>query len=332
MINEFDVEKEIIKKINTQFQIDNDFMIQNQETFFCSEINDNPFFFYNTQKSQSLELNEINNIMEDNTKEEEEDNNSFDSIYFIKNIKNKKKSSIDLQSTEELTKNLISQENIIFGKKEDFSHKIINFKTVLHHKRGRKEKEVTNKKKSNKYHSSDDFDNIQRKIQVHFFNFLIGLANDILKTFFGKKNTFCFKDIKYNLKKIVNLKYVEYLKQCKYADIIQMKISPKNKKFGENENKNIYSKACDNSEGLKNIFDTNYLYIFQKYYYNITKNDKSIDLDGVKIRLSQKTKGYYDLLEKNEVCKEKFIDAVNLVYFSEVNYLNEKKFVTKLCK
>ena len=330
MMSEFDKDKEVIKIINTQFQLSNNFMFQNQETFFSNEIDGSPFFSLNIQKSQNIELNELYNIMEENKRDQEyeEEEDTLDSLYFIKKVKN---TNTELQSTECLTKASLSQGNTIFGKKEDFFHKIINFKTVLHHKRGRKEKAGVNKNKSNKYHGLDDFDNIQRKIQVHFINFLIGLANDILRKIFGKKNKLHFKDIKYNLKKIVNLKYVEYLKQCKFADILQMKISPKNKKFGENSNKNTYLKACDSSEELKNKFDKNYLYIFQKYYCDIKKTDKNIDFDGLKIDLSSKTKGCFDLLERNSVYKDKFINAINLVYFSDVNYLTKKKFETKIC-
>ena len=99
----------------------------------------------------------------------------------------------------------------------------------------------------------------------------------------------------------------------------------------ENSNKNTYLTACDSSKELKNIFDKNYLYIFQKYYCDIKKTDKNIDFDGLKIDLSSKTKGCYDLLEKNSVYKDKFINAINLVYFSDVNYLIKKKFATKIC-
>ena len=32
------------------------------------------------------------------------------------------------------------------------------------------------------FYTFDDFDNIQRKIQVHFISFLVSLSNDLLKT------------------------------------------------------------------------------------------------------------------------------------------------------
>ena len=121
--------------------------------------------------------------------------------------------------------------------------------------------------------------------------------------------------------------YVETLKECKYSDIIQKEISPKNKKFCPDENKKVYIKVCQISEKLKSLFDKNYLYIFQKYYYQIEKDEKEINIDGIKINLASKTKGFYRLLEKNEINREKFKKIVNDVYFSGKNYLKEKKFL-----
>ena len=61
--------------------------------------------------------------------------------------------------------------------------------------------------------------------------------------------------MKYDLKRVVNHKYVENIKQCKYSDIMQMKISPKNKLFNEDNNKIIFSRITQLSEELKNFFD-----------------------------------------------------------------------------
>jgi hypothetical protein len=108
---------------------------------------------------------------------------------------------------------------------------------------------------------------------------------------------------------------------------MKMRISPKNKKFGKYENKDTLTKVCNYSPFLKNFFNNNYLYIFQKYYCTIINNKNKIDLDGFKIILSPKTKTLYNLLIKNESYKEKFNNVVKDVYFSEINYINNKKFV-----
>jgi hypothetical protein len=265
------------------------------------------------EMDSNISLKEMENIMKDSPKNEFDEDDSTE-IYFTKNGK------IDLQSTDCSTKLFSLTES-----KDENSKSY--FKTILHKKRGRKKEQEGKAKKNKKCHSSDDFDNIQRKIQVSFISFLINLANDLLKNIFGQKTKFHFKDIDYELKKIVNHKYIELLKKSKYSDIMKMRISPKNKKFGKYENKDTLTKVCNYSPFLKNFFNNNYLYIFQKYYCTIINNKNKIDLDGFKIILSPKTKTLYNLLIKNESYKEKFNNVVKDVYFSEINYINNKKFV-----
>jgi hypothetical protein len=43
--------------------------------------------------------------------------------------------------------------------------------------------------------------------------------------------------------------------------------------------------------------------------------------------LSPKTKGFCYLLEKNKFSKIKFVNIIKNVYFADVNYLNDKKFI-----
>ena len=267
----------------------------------------------NNEINLDIILKEMENIMKDSPKNEFDEDDSTE-IYFTKNGK------IDLQSTDCSTKLFSLTES-----KDENSKSY--FKTILHKKRGRKKEQEGKAKKNKKCHSSDDFDNIQRKIQVSFISFLINLANDLLKNIFGQKTKFHFKDIDYELKKIVNQNYIELLKKSKYSDIMKMRISPKNKKFGKYENKDTLTKVCNYSPFLKNFFNNNYLYIFQKYYCTIINNKNKIDLDGFKIILSPKTKTLYNLLIKNESYKEKFNNVVKDVYFSEINYINNKKFV-----
>ena len=220
------------------------------------KLNSFDYNIYNPKMGEDINLEYFKSILENPKKDliNEIYEESFDSLYLIQNPNNSKE---EFQSTENST---INKSN--FEKKEDLFCKIINFKTILHHKRGRKRVIGTNKKKINKLHGSDEFDNIQRKIQVHFINFLIKLANDAITSKFGKKYGFSFKDIKYGLKKIVNHNHIEYLKQLTYGDIIKMKISAKNKKFKENHNQNVFLRVCEDSEELKRLFEKNYLYMY----------------------------------------------------------------------
>ena len=291
-------------------------------------INFQSFDKFNQPISENITMEHIENIM--NTPQidllEEEDKDSMDEVYLIKEQNNSK---VELQSTDSSTKTVTFSQSENSPKKEDFFCKKINFKTMLYRKRGRKEKNNTSKKMKKKCHGPADFDNIQRKIQVHFITFLIKLANDTIKTILGNKVKNHFRDIKYGIKKIVNHDYVEYLKKVNYSDILQMVISPKNKKYDENSNKKLYKKLTEESDLFKKIFDKEYLYIMQKYYLELKGNETEIDFDGIKIKLSNKTKPFPHLLQKNESEKDKFNNVVKDVYFSDVNYLIEKKFVTK---
>ena len=283
-----------------------------KEAFFI-KLNNN----FNYDKNMDLTIDEVKNIMEDSPKIDLDEEN-MEEIYFTKSPK------LELQSTEGSTKNFSLTEN----KDEESFNPTINFTTVLHKKRGRKEN-GEKIKLNKKIHRSDDFDNIQRKIQVSFISFLVRLANDVLKHIFGKETKFHFKEVDYELKKIINHNYFEILKKCNYSDIMKMRISPKNKTFRKDENTHTLNQVCQNNL-LKKFFEKNYLYMFQKYYCKIKNNNKEkIQFDGMEIELSTKTKTktLFNLLKKNEGIKKKFINVVKDVYFSGLDNNLEKKFI-----
>ena len=325
----FDIQNLDELESNNYFENKENLLIKNKN--FSSLLLTNDNFL----KRKNNELEEFKKIMGNSQSENNysniiDDSESSELIYFIKLPKN------ESQSTFNTSKNI----SFLETKEESFPKKI-SFKTVIHHKRGRKSlgKEKEKKKKNlNRYHSSGDFDNIQRKIQVNYISFLIRLANDAITTVLGKQTKYFFKDVRYELKKVVSHKYVENLKKCKYSDIIQMKISGKNKKYGENLNKETFLEICKISPELKNFFEKNYLYIFQKYYYGMNSNEDIIDFDGLKVELSPQTKGFLNMLKRNETGKEKFINVANDVYFSGLNYTNNKQrvsnpfIITNLCK
>ena len=295
--------------------------------FIQKEINKKPYSSPTPQfkDDKFLNIENIKNIFEEETLDlnepVEEDNEK--SLYFIKRQDN---SDTESRSTENSSNFTLDQDKYLNNKNGDLFKKIINFKTFLKKKRGKKPI-MNNKKLSKKPHSSDDFDNIQRKIQVHFISFLVSFSNDLLKCYFGDKTKYHFKDVKYDLKRIVNHKYVEEIKKCNYSDIMQMKISPKNKRFNEDNNKYIYLKITQLSNELKDFFDKKYLYIFQKYYLGLKLSQRELDFEGKIVMLSPKTKGFCYLLEKNRFSKDKFVNIIKNVYFADVNYLNDKKFI-----
>ena len=248
----------------------------------------------------------INNKNKDNIYNCDINNTFFDNNYINPYIEQQLNDN-NFKVLSLTQKEFIANQNNLNIKKDNL------FKTLLYHKRGRKKKLET---KNKRIHYSYDLDNIHRKIQVHFITFLIRLANDALKAVFGKKTKFQFKDIKYTFKRKTTLYYEQTLRKKTYGDILQMKISSKFKNFDENSNKQTLIKVCEESIELKKLFEKNYLYMFQKYYFNITNNNKdAIDLEGLKIVLSPKTRAYFHLLKKNNINKEKFISITKDIYF-----------------
>ena len=78
------------------------------------------------------------------------------------------------------------------------------FNITIQKKRGRE-----SKKQKKAEHLSSNFDNLQRKIQVNFLTFIVNLSNDVLKTEFGNKTPYNFKQIDYEIKKVINHKNVQ---------------------------------------------------------------------------------------------------------------------------
>lgn len=164
-------------------------------------------------------------------------------------------------------------------------------------------------------HFWDSYDLIQRKLQVYFINYLIGLANDVVKSFFAGKNVNIeFKNILYSKKRTVFNE--EKIKKIIYKDIFYLPISKKNKGqyTEENTNKNFYESICCKYPLLKEFFDQTYLYIFENYYY---KNKKIISFHGLNFSLSETTKTFDFLLNKgkNISRKDLFLNVVDRLYF-----------------
>ena len=182
--------------------------------------------------------------------------------------------------------------------------------------------------KKNK-HLSSDFDNLQRKIQVHFLTFVIDYSNDALgKEFKYYKDS--FKNINKKNKITVNYDYVSKLKTLSIKDILKFDISEKYTKHKKSYNKDLLEEIEGKSIWLSKLFEMNYLDLF-KIYYNKEKttNKKNEEREEIRTTKTKEPKYFYDLLEKYKNLRNNLAKTVKEVYFSENDNKNGSPFSTK---
>ena len=177
-------------------------------------------------------------------------------------------------------------------------------------------------------HNSITFDNLQSKIQVHFFSFIIDISNDALVAYFGRNNTFNFKDITYKKKKIIKFESCDGYKNSCIKDILSNEISPKYKKFPKNNNEYTLNEVCKKA-WFNEFFSMNYIDFFKNYYYK-EKPLKEISFKEITITLSKKTKTFYDLLIKYKKDEIELKEAVRRIYFNGYNkIIGKDSFIVK---
>ena len=128
------------------------------------------------------------------------------------------------------------------------SNKRINFRVAIVRRGKRREKNLDKEG----VHGNDSFDNLQRKIQVDFQNFIINFYNNALKAEY-KRVRYSFKKINYKNKITVNFDYVSKLKSSSIKDLLNLEISDKYKAFNKNHNQIILSRI--ENEWLKKLFE-----------------------------------------------------------------------------
>ncbi len=203
---------------------------------------------------------------------------------------------------------------------EESSQKAIN-QDEIKKKRGR----LRLKKVDKASHGNKDFDNLQRKIQVHFLSFLINFCNDALRTEYGD-NLLSFKQINKKSKITVNYEHAQSLKNSSIKDILSLEISTKYSIYDKSENKKIL--ATIKAKWLNRLFQMNYLELF-KLYYNDEKPVDKIVYENREIILSPQTKSFYFLLEKNKAIRQNIIDVTKIVYLNDCGGC-EIPFLTKI--
>ena len=242
---------------------------------------------------------------------------------FIYQIKEK-----DSLSEEESLK--IFPNNNLAKDSPDYQIKFVSNKhsppfVILGEKKRGRQSEKSKKPK----HICTDFDNLQRKIQVHFFTFIINLSNDAIKAVLGSNTPYNFKQIDYQLKILISHKNVSYLHKLAIKDILKMRISPRNKKYSYFINNDTLNAVCHLSKLLENFFDIKYLEFFNDFYFDEEKETNKVIFEGKEIPFSKETKNFYHLLKKYENYKTLLIDSAKSVYFYGYDALiRNNSFVT----
>ena len=277
--------------------------------------------FYTTTNSIDEYINEDREIhlIRDPNYIEQKDKHLFD--IFPENLIEQTKEKDNI-SIEELLK-IFSNNNLIIDNPVSNRNSPL-FSILIKKKRG---KQNENNKKSQ--HLSTDFDNLQRKIQVHFFTFIINLSNDAIKAVLGSKIPYNFKQIDHKLKIKISHKNVSNLHKLAIKDILKMKISPKNKNFSEFINNEIFNAVCQLSKLLENFLNIKYLKFFNDFYFNEEKETNKVVFEGKEIPFSKETKNFYHLLKKYENYKALLINTAKRVYFYGYDALiRNNSFVT----
>ena len=196
-------------------------------------------------------------------------------------------------------------------------------------------KKIELNKKRKSPHNRLSSDNLLRKIQVHYFGFLISFLNFLLAYFNYKQHKFLKldysikkninKDINKRKSKIGNEKIINSFDNDTVEKIISQNISKKYKHYGKNQNE-LICEAVKENETLYNILKDNHLNIFKKFYFTKCKiiNLKEYGLDKC-IKLPNNIKTHKDLLKQNEAFGDEYKKSINECILK--NFFPKAKFL-----
>ena len=183
------------------------------------------------------------------------------------------------------------------------------FSIYIQQKRGRKTNDNLPK-----IHGKFDEDNIIRKIQVSYINFIIDFMN-ILLIIINRKDLH-FIPLNYYYKRKVNKEHRASLKNTTIEEVLKNKISSKYSTKNENVNKDICEKIKkENINIFVNILKLNIFFFFDKIYYKNRRkfNLKEFGFDDLDVQLPNKIELFEDLIakNKNEIHFEKYKIKLN---------------------
>ena len=222
----------------------------------------------------------------------------------------------------------LTMSNYLFSKHFKSFHNQSNiFFVSSPKKRGRiKTRENTNIKPHGKF----DEDNIVRKIQVSYINFVTDFMNEIIKKI-GREDL-KFISLNYLYKRKVNKVHRKSLKKQTIKEVLSNDISPKFRK----QNIKLNFETCEtikkeNIYILLNILNKEIFFFFDKIYFKNYRNFnlKEFGFDDLEIQLSPKVELFEDLLNKNkkEIHFEEYKKKIN--YCAKKYFLHNRKDIFK---
>lgn len=264
-------------------------MFSNNQIFLLDDFTSFPNIYDYTENNSNLDSN--SEIIY--PKPDLSEINQFDNNAFITNLKTN-------ETNRKETK-----------KKPIFKTESLNNKR----RRGRK----STKDIKIKVHTSLALDNILSKVQTNFLNFTVNLSNDAAINIHHSKKKDLFKKFARDKKLKISSKYFNKLKNFSIKDLLEnMGISKKYKKFDKNINQRNLEKLTKD-DWFENFFEIKFLDLFF-LYYNEERPLKEVFIDGKTIILSEKTKSFYYLLQKNKESREDIIRVTKMFYFEEKNF------------
>ena len=157
---------------------------------------------------------------------------------------------------------------------------------------------------------------------------MINFSNDVSATVLGDEYKDSFKNIDHASKINIKYGYLNEIKSKPIQDFLKLDISKKYTKYKKNTNSASLDVLCKKSKWLKkNYFEMNFLDLFN-YYYNNGKILDKVNIEGINITLSDKTKTFYHLKDNNKDQEEYLLDVVKSVYFNGYDELIPKPAFT----
>ena len=190
-------------------------------------------------------------------------------------------------------------------------------------KRRGKQVKLNAKRSKKEMHSSISEDNILTKIQTHFLNFIIFFLNDCVYNYY-KNRKIKFIKFAHEIKAKVSSKYLNKMKNSTIYDLLtEIETSSKFTRHNKNNNEKN-AKILNKIPWFKKIFELKFLDLFQ-YYHNENKQLNKIFLFEREITLTNDTKSYYFLLEKNMTIKKEIIEITKYNYLSKINSIESNE-------